>query len=106
MLLHLPNQVVHRGLDTAGEERARHPHEEGQGDEGKEDRNLSAREVAILLPLVALALFMGVASPLFTRSIEPAVDNLVRQVKQHAGPAPLASSATAPAPAPPGGIRP
>jgi NADH-quinone oxidoreductase subunit M len=63
--------------------------------------DVSAREVAILLPLVALALFMGVASPFFTRSIEPSVDSLVRQVK--AGAAPLASSALAPAPE---GIRP
>jgi NADH-quinone oxidoreductase subunit M len=63
--------------------------------------DVSAREVAILLPLVALALFMGVASPFFTRSIEPSVDSLVRQVK--AGSAPLASSALAPAPE---GIRP
>ncbi|HXB56732.1 MAG TPA: NADH-quinone oxidoreductase subunit M [Vicinamibacteria bacterium] len=68
--------------------------------------DLSAREAAILLPLVALALFMGVASPLFTRSIEPSVDSLVRQVRQHAGPAPLASSALAPAPGPPGATRP
>jgi NADH-quinone oxidoreductase subunit M len=65
--------------------------------------DVSAREVAILLPLVALALFMGVASPFFTRSIEPSVDSLVRQVKQQAGSAPLASSALAPAPE---GIRP
>ena len=66
--------------------------------------DVSAREVAILLPLVALALFMGVASPFFTRSIEPSVDSLVRQVKQQARSAPLASSALAPAP--PEGIRP
>jgi len=39
--------------------------------------DLSPREWAVLLPLVALALFMGVASPLFTRSIEPAANALV-----------------------------
>jgi NADH-quinone oxidoreductase subunit M len=47
-------------------------HEENRG-----LRDLTAREVAVLLPLVALALFMGVASPLFTRKIEPAADALV-----------------------------
>jgi NADH:ubiquinone oxidoreductase subunit 4 (subunit M) len=40
--------------------------------------DLSRREVAVLLPLVILAIFMGVASPLFTRSIEPTVAFLVR----------------------------
>jgi NADH-quinone oxidoreductase subunit M len=68
--------------------------------------DLSAREVVILLPLVALALFMGVASPFFTRSIEPSVDNLLRQVRQQAGPAPVASPPPEAAPAPPGGIHP
>jgi NADH-quinone oxidoreductase subunit M len=68
--------------------------------------DLSAREVVILLPLVALALFMGVASPLFTRRIEPSVDSLLRHVRQHAGPDPATSPAPAPAPGPPGGIRP
>jgi NADH-quinone oxidoreductase subunit M len=43
--------------------------------------DLSPREVAVLLPLVALALFMGLFSPLFTRSIEPSVDALVRGVR-------------------------
>ena len=32
----------------------------------------------MLAPLVALALFMGVASPLFTRLIEPSAHALVR----------------------------
>jgi NADH-quinone oxidoreductase subunit M len=41
--------------------------------------DLSARELAVLVPLVALALFMGVASPLFTRTIEPSVNALVMQ---------------------------
>jgi NADH-quinone oxidoreductase subunit M len=44
-------------------------------------KDLSPREAAILVPLVALALFMGVASPLFTRSIEPSVQALMRQVQ-------------------------
>jgi NADH-quinone oxidoreductase subunit M len=45
--------------------------------------DLSAREAAVLVPMVALAVFMGVFSPLFTRSIEPSVDALVRQVQEH-----------------------
>jgi len=49
--------------------------------------DLSARETAVLLPLVALALFMGVASPMFTRKIEPSVDALVSQVRSQAAPA-------------------
>ena len=36
--------------------------------------DLSRREAFILVPLVALALLMGVASPLFTKRIEPAAD--------------------------------
>ncbi len=44
--------------------------------------DLTAREAAILVPLVALALFMGVASPVFTRKIEPSVTALVNQVEQ------------------------
>jgi NADH-quinone oxidoreductase subunit M len=43
--------------------------------------DLSAREAAVLVPLLVLAIFMGVASTLFTRRIEPAADQLVRQVK-------------------------
>jgi NADH-quinone oxidoreductase subunit M len=39
--------------------------------------DLSLREAAVLVPLVVLALFMGVASPLFTRTIEPAASALV-----------------------------
>jgi NADH-quinone oxidoreductase subunit M len=44
-------------------------------------RDLSPREAAVLLPLVALALFMGIASPLFTRTIEPSVELMVREVR-------------------------
>jgi NADH-quinone oxidoreductase subunit M len=58
--------------------------------------DLSAREAAVLVPLVALALFMGVASPLFTRQIEPSVQALVRHVQ----------SRVPPAPAPPGAVPP
>ena len=42
--------------------------------------DLSAREWLVLAPLAFLALFMGVASPLFTRAIEPSVHNLVTTV--------------------------
>jgi NADH-quinone oxidoreductase subunit M len=52
--------------------------------------DLSAREGVVLVPLAALALFMGVASPLFTRAIEPTVDALVRNVRFHAAPAAVA----------------
>jgi NADH-quinone oxidoreductase subunit M len=44
--------------------------------------DLTAREAVVLVPLVALALFMGVASPVFTRKIEPSVIALVSQVHQ------------------------
>jgi NADH-quinone oxidoreductase subunit M len=45
--------------------------------------DLDAREAGVLVPLVLLALFMGVASPYFTRRIEPSVDNLLRHVRTH-----------------------
>ncbi len=41
--------------------------------------DLSPREWVVLAPLAALALFMGIASPLFTKTIEPAVTKLVLQ---------------------------
>jgi NADH-quinone oxidoreductase subunit M len=44
--------------------------------------DLTWRESAVLVPLVALALFMGVASPVFTRKIEPSVYELVNHVRQ------------------------
>jgi NADH-quinone oxidoreductase subunit M len=59
-------------------------------------KDLSLREAAILVPLVALALFMGVASPLFTRSIEPSVQALMRQVQSRV-PHPAAPVRPAPA---------
>jgi NADH-quinone oxidoreductase subunit M len=63
--------------------------------------DLSARELSVLLPLVVLALLMGIVSPLFTRRIEPAADALVRQVHEHARPAPASVAAALPG-APPG----
>jgi NADH-quinone oxidoreductase subunit M len=59
-------------------------------------KDLSLREATILVPLVALALFMGVASPLFTRTIEPSVQALMRQVQSRA-PRPAAPVRPAPA---------
>jgi NADH-quinone oxidoreductase subunit M len=56
--------------------------------------DLSLREALVLAPLVALALFMGVASPLFTRLIEPSADALVRSVREQAA-SPAAPSTTA-----------
>jgi hypothetical protein len=46
----------------------------------------------VIGPLVALALVMGVASPMFTKRIEPSVEALIFQVK---------SRTPRPAPAPP-----
>jgi NADH-quinone oxidoreductase subunit M len=48
--------------------------------------DLSAREAAVLVPLVALTVLMGVASPLFTRRIEPAARVLVDEVTARARP--------------------
>jgi NADH-quinone oxidoreductase subunit M len=48
--------------------------------------DLDARELAVLVPLVVLAIAMGLASPAFTRRIEPAADALVRQVKEREKP--------------------
>jgi NADH-quinone oxidoreductase subunit M len=57
----------------------RNPKNEGLPD-------LSLREAAILVPLVALALFMGIASPYFTSRIEPAASELVRTTKRAPAP--------------------
>jgi NADH-quinone oxidoreductase subunit M len=62
-------------------------------------RDLSAREAMVLVPLAALALFMGVASPLFTRTIEPSVAALVQDVRLRSGAARAAAMAHPPAPA-------
>jgi NADH-quinone oxidoreductase subunit M len=48
--------------------------------------DLSPRELTVIVPLAALALFMGVASPFFTRKIEPSVAALVLQVQSRARP--------------------
>jgi NADH-quinone oxidoreductase subunit M len=65
--------------------------------------DLSLREATVLVPLVVLSLVMGIASPLFTRRIEPAADALVRLVRERTtGPQPALATA---APAPPGAAR-
>jgi NADH-quinone oxidoreductase subunit M len=46
--------------------------------------DLSLRELTVIVPLAALTIFMGVASPLFTRKIEPTVIALVRDVRAEA----------------------
>jgi NADH-quinone oxidoreductase subunit M len=68
-------------------------------------RDLSAREAAVLAPLVALALFMGVASPMFTRSIEPSVEAMLARVRSRAPAAPSAPALHAATPAAAGGTR-
>ena len=63
--------------------------------------DLSPREATVLLPLVVLAIVMGIASPIFTRRIEPAADALVRQVREATRPAPASvaeRAGAAPAP--------
>jgi len=55
--------------------------------------DLDRREAAVLVPLCALALFMGVASPLFTRKMEPALDQLIRRARESVRPS--ATTATA-----------
>jgi NADH-quinone oxidoreductase subunit M len=61
--------------------------------------DLSLREATVLVPLVVLAIAMGVASPAFTRRIEPSVDALVRQVSERTRPVPPAPSPAAALPA-------
>ena len=56
----------------------RRGHERG---EPRPARPLARARSRCCVPLVALALFMGVASPFFTRTIEPSVDSLVRSVR-------------------------
>jgi NADH-quinone oxidoreductase subunit M len=53
--------------------------------------DLSVREATVLVPLVVLAIVMGVASPLFTHRIEPAADALVRHVRETTRPTAAAS---------------
>jgi NADH-quinone oxidoreductase subunit M len=59
--------------------------------------DLSLREATVLVPLVVLAIVMGVASPAFTRRIEPSVDALVRRVTERTQRVEAASAAPAPA---------
>jgi NADH-quinone oxidoreductase subunit M len=66
--------------------------------------DLSIREATVLVPLVVLALFMGVWSPLFTRSIEPSVDALVRGVRAHVA-RPMEAQAAPAARVAEGGVR-
>ena len=57
--------------------------------------------MTVLLPLVVLAIVMGIASPIFTRRIEPSADALVRQVRAATRPAPVApAQAEKPVPGP------
>ncbi|HET8644386.1 MAG TPA: NADH-quinone oxidoreductase subunit M, partial [Vicinamibacteria bacterium] len=61
-------------------------------------RDLTVREAAVLVPLAVLALFMGVASPLFTRTIEPTVAALIHDVRGRSGAVRLAAPAPAASP--------
>jgi len=53
-------------------------------EENRHLRDLDRRELAILVPLVILTLLMGLASPLFTRQIEPSVTSLVMGTRNRA----------------------
>ena len=68
--------------------------------------DLSRRELGVIVPLCVLAIFMGVASPLFTRKIEPSVDNLIREAQRHRRSAAPAVTEARPLPPPPPGLRP
>ena len=48
--------------------------------------DLSLREMSVIIPLVVLALLMGIASPLITRTIEPSASQMVydAQTRAHA----------------------
>ena len=67
--------------------------------------DLSPREAAVLVPLVVLAIVMGIASPAFTRRIEPTADALVRQVRGERTQPVLAVRLVPPASAPAGEVR-
>jgi hypothetical protein len=69
-------------------------------DENRTLPDLSVREHVVLGPLVALALIMGVASPYFTRYIQPSVDDLIataRARRQQSAPIRLVTAPAAPA---------
>ena len=59
--------------------------------------DLSPREFAVLIPLVVLAIVMGVASPLFTRLIEPSVQTLISDTQSRMRPVSATTTAAAPA---------
>jgi NADH-quinone oxidoreductase subunit M len=63
--------------------------------------DLSPREFTVLIPLVVLAIVMGVASPMFTRLIEPSVQSLVSEtnarMRRPAAPATAAAALAEPA---------
>ncbi len=59
--------------------------------------DLSLREAAIIVPLVARAVIMGIASPYGTKRIEPAADALILQVQGAAQPIAAASARLGPA---------
>jgi NADH-quinone oxidoreductase subunit M len=65
--------------------------------------DLSPREFAVLIPLVVLAIVMGVASPLFTRLIEPSVQSLVADTNARTRRPATPSTTAAVIPAPPAG---
>jgi len=67
--------------------------------------DLSPREFAVLIPLVVLAIVMGVASPLFTRLIEPSVQTLVSETNARTRRPPAPSTAAVIAEPPAGGGR-
>jgi NADH-quinone oxidoreductase subunit M len=46
--------------------------------------DLSLREMAVIVPLVVLALLMGIASPWFTRAIEPSASAMVYDAQARA----------------------
>ena len=53
------------------------------------------REFAVLIPLVVLAVVMGVASPMFTRLIEPSVQTLVAETNARKRPVAPSTAAAA-----------
>jgi NADH-quinone oxidoreductase subunit M len=67
--------------------------------------DLSPREFTVLIPLVVLAIVMGVASPMFTRLIEPSVQSLVSETnaRMHRSAAPATAAAALAEPAAGGG---
>jgi NADH-quinone oxidoreductase subunit M len=58
--------------------------------------DLSLREFVVLIPLIVLSIVMGVASPLFTRLIEPSVQSLISDTHARAHSAPPTRADAAP----------